>query len=543
MGFLSTVSTVSAPRMRASAGDYASGFFSGAPMEWAGALSAAGITVTPDLAMTLSAMYSGVTTIGMDLATLPAQMFKTRDDGGKDRVRGYSSGAGAGGIGGLAYMLRWAPNDYQTATEFFLGMVAQYLLRNKAYAEIVSGPPNGFVQQLLPRHPDRVFAERLPSGRVRYRLTEADGTPRYVTQDEMFVVRDLAMDGINGLSRVQYGANAIGSALATQRAAGSFFKKGMTASTVATYTGTMEDEDEAALHKSISRYAAGVENSFGLLLIPDDVKISNLSVDPNKAQMMLAQEWGVREVARLLHLPGHKLGIADSVSYNSQVQAALDYVISCLRPIAIAFEQAIQRDLILAKDTYFTEFKLEALMRGDFSTQAAYLDLMIRNRTIRPSEARLILNMNPDPALDKLSEGDFQPGRSSAGSSTTPSPQPAQSALSQRATLKAVQAVYDNARRCLRRERVAVEKLAKRHASDVEGWASGLREFYADQAVFVARDMRMPIAAARAYAGQHGSAFETQGIVLIEGDAGEQWERYEAEELAMLSLDDYKEAA
>ena len=524
-------------RLHADASTHRQAFWAGEPLPdpWVSSLSAAGVNVTPELSMTLSAMYAGVTIIGRDLATLPAQVFRHRDDGGKDRVSPYF-GAGidsSNGIRSLAYMLRWQPNIVQTATEFVLSMVAQYLLRGRAYAEIVSGP-TGFLEQLLPRHPDRVTPERLPSGRLRYRLSEA-GPPRYLTQDEMFTVRDLSLDGgLTSVSRIQYGAQSIGSALATQAAAGKFFKSGMTAAKIATYQGEMDPTDEAKLHASISRFAAGVDNSFGLALIPDHVTITNLGVEPEKAQMMAAQEWGVREVARLLGLPGHKLGIRDSVGYNSQVQSALEYVISCLRPIAVTFEQAIQRDLVLAKDAYFVEFQLAALLRGDFEAQANYLEKFIRSRIMRPSEARGILNMNPDPELDQLSARDFQPGQSGSRR-TEESDAPRRSA---RAEMKGLLAVHDHAVRCVRRERVAVEKLAKKHAADVSGWQSSLREFYADHAAFVAQTMRVSIEVARGYAAQHGSAFETRGAVIIDGEAGEQWERAEADELAVLALGD-----
>lgn len=538
MGFLRGISSIAAPaRMRADASGYQQAFFAGddLPNAWTSSLSAAGVNVTPELAMTLSAMYCGVTTIAYDLATLPAETRKYhQDDEGSDLIRGRAVDYLKGGISDLAYMLRWAPNDYQTATEFFVGHVAQWLLRGKAYAEIVDGP-RGFLAQLLPRHPDRVFPERLPNGNIRYKLIEANGKPRYLTQQEMHVVRDLSTDGLQSLSRVVYGAGALGSALAAERAAGKFFKSGMTAATVATYKGDMDEEDEKALHTSISRYAAGVENSFGLMLIPDDVTITNLGVEPEKAQMMLAREWGAREVARLLRMPPHKLMIAGTQTYASQVQSATDYVVGCLRPIAHTFEQAIQRDLILAKDTYFVRFKLAELLRGDPTALASYYEKAIQNRWMRPSEVRLEVDLNPDPALDKLSESDNQPGKSGG---PAPTAQPGQAPANSRATLKGMLAIHDNAIRCLRRERAAVEKLAKKHASNVDGWKAGLREFYGDHAAFVATTMRMSITMARGYAAQHGSIFETKGIVDIDGDAGEVWERYEADELCALALEE-----
>ena len=373
---------------------------------------------------------------------------------------------------------------------------------------------------------------------MRYKLTEASGQPRYVTQEEMLVVRDLSFDGgLTSTSRIQYGAQAIGSALASQQAQAKFFKSGMTAATVATYTGDLEPADEAALHASISRYAAGTENSFGLMLIPDDVKISSLSPDPQKAMMIESQEEGVRNVARLLHLPGSKLGLKDSVAYASAVQAALDYIVSCLRPIAVTFEQAFKRDLIIQKEFYEVVFKLEAMMRGDFSAQSEYLEKFIRSRVMRPSEARLILEMNPDKDLDRLSEQDFRPG-TSGGTGGQPQRQEKQDS-SARAQLKGTLALHDTAVRVLRRERHHVEALAKKHASDVEGWQAGLREFYAEHAGFVAREMRLDDETARAYAAQHGSQLEGNGIVIFTDG----FERAEADELCALALSEDRAVA
>lgn len=538
MGFLARVSSVATPaRVRAQVGDpFDDRYY--IPSLWASSLSAAGVSVTPELAMTLSAYFSGVTMISSDLATLPLQTFKRRDDGGKDLVRPiFGNGIDIGGIGGLAYKLRWQPNQIQTATEFLLSMWAQFLMRGWAYAEIVPGP-SGAIEQLLPRHPDRVQRARLPNGKLRYTLTGGPDGPRTLTQDQMFVVRDLSFDmGLTVVSRTEFGADAIGSALATQRAAAKFFKSGMTASMLATYTGDMEDEDEKALHQSISRFGAGVENSFGLMLVPDDVKISNLSINPEKAMMMESQEWGVREVARLLWLPVSKLGLKDGGGYGAQIQDALNYVISTLRPRAVTFEQAIQRDLIIAKDTYLSEFLLAALMRGDFSQQATYLTELIRSRVIRPSEARTILNMNPDADLDRLSEGDFRPG-TSGGAAV---PNGGQKALGDgsgfaamtRASLKATLVVHDNAVRCLRRERAAVERIATKNASDPDGWKTGLQEFYAEHAGFVAQTMRLPMSIARGYAGRHGSELVEHGVGWI-ADAWQQ--SYEADELTALAL-------
>jgi hypothetical protein len=207
----------------------------------------------------------------------------------------------------------------------------------------------------------------------------------------------------------------------------------------------------------------------------------------------------------------------------------------------VLFEQAVQRDLIMEKGTYFVEFMLDALMRGDPAARAAYFEKAIQNRWMRPSEVRLIENLNPDEKLDQLSESDHRPG--AAGGSAAQAPARQSGAMNGRVLLHSCLAVHDNAVRCLRRERAAVSKLAVKHANDPAAWQAGLREFYGEHAGFVAQTMRLPMTIARGYSAEHGSEFEAKGVVLIDGEAGGAWEREEADLLAGLAIDCGERAA
>jgi hypothetical protein len=354
-------------------------------------------------------------------------------------------------------------------------------------------------------------------------------------------------------SSVQFGANAIGSALAAERAAARFFRSGMTAAVIATYAGGQKDADEEGdLHAAISRYAAGVENAFGLLLVPDDIKIANLGVEPDKAQMMLAREWGVYEVARELRIHPSKLMVGGTTQAGkAEEQKETEHVSNCLRPIAYLFEQAIHSSLILVKDTYYVEFLLEAKFRGDMKARAEYYGKALEGPWMWPSEIRLKENMNPDEELDRLAKLRYRPGSPKGSPGTTPdegdqagSTEARGGGLSRRGQLRAVLAVHDNAIRCLRRERAAVVKLAKKHAADVEGWKAALRDFYGDHAAYVAERMRLAPVTARAYAAQHGSVLEANGAKdFLDDRAYEEYERYEADELCALALDDQRMAA
>lgn len=536
MGFFSGMSSVVAPaRVRTESGDPFAGLYGAyMPPEWYGSLSAAGISVTPELAMSLSAVYCAVTTISDDIATMPCHVLRyINDEGDKDRARNHP----------LAYLLRWQPNTWQTAKEFWTTIIGHYLLRNYAIAEIVPGV-RGAVDQLIPRHPDRVRQARLPNGRIRYRLLgsyERNGDPRFLTQDEAFVLRDLSFDGLQGLSRITYGANALGSAIAQERFTGAFYRKGITGSLVATLKGAeLDDEEEKRWHERITRYVGGAENAGGILFIDEDIDIKALGVEPEKAQLLGLKDFSVREVARLFKVPGHKLEAAQQTqAYAAREAANLEYLMGCLRPIIVGIEQAIQRDLIVAKETYFAEFLMEALLRGDLKARAQYYEAAIQNRWMWPSEVRRREGMNADPELDRLSMLDHRTGSARDGARGGRGNEARQVDEAQvgagrtaAAGVRATLLVYEAAQRVVRRELAEVGKLAKKHANDGAGWQRDLRAFYREHGAFVAQTMRLPAPIAQAYAEQHRSLLEAQGVGVAED-----WERLESEELAAMALE------
>jgi HK97 family phage portal protein len=531
MGFLSKVSTVAAPaRIRASTtGSGSDGWY--APDGWMLQLQNAGIAVTPELAMTLTAVYCAVTTIADDIATIPCHVYRYLDDrGDKERARSHP----------LSYLLRWQPNQWQTAVEFWRMMVGHFLLRGVAYAEIVPGQ-RGSVDQLIPRHPDRIEQVRLPNGRIQFIQREQSGGIRIITQAEMFVLRDLSGDGLNPFSRIRHGSRALGSAIAQELFTGAYFKKGATPGLLVTTKGQeLDEEDHATLHADIARFVAGAENAGGVFIMEDDLDIKELGVDPKKAELLGLKDYSVREVARLFKMPGHKLEASQQTqAYAAREQANLEYGIGCLRPILVCIEQAIQRDLITAKDSYFAEFLMEALFRGDMKSRAEYFSKAIVNRWMWPSEVRSREGMNADAELDQLSKSDHRAGAARDGQGSGDGASARRIGAS--ATLKATLVVHDAALRVLRREKDALKKLATKHASDGSKWQAELLTFYGQtHTPYVAETMRLTIAKAQAYTAQHQALVASKGVGVLEDT---HWERCEAEDLTALALEPDNAAA
>src|SRR5690606_36471136 len=109
-----------------------------------GAATAAGVSVSPETALTVAAVHACVRIIAGAVATLPLQLRRRIDD----RTREDASNDP------LWHLLRRRPNRWQTPSQFRRMMQTHLLLRGNAYAMIVRS--RGQVRELIPLQPDRV---------------------------------------------------------------------------------------------------------------------------------------------------------------------------------------------------------------------------------------------------------------------------------------------------------------------------------------------------------------------------------------------------
>jgi hypothetical protein len=210
-----------------------------------------------------------------------------------------------------------------------------------------------------------------------------------------------------------------------------------------------------------------------------------------------------------------------------------------LRPLAIAIEQALQRDLFeevtpddsARMDRYLAEFNFDALMRGDLTSRYNAYRTGIMSGFLTRNEARRKENLDPANGLDEFLRplnmaGDNGGTTNALASWLQPSPD-GQSYERYRASVLAVEA----AGRIVRRERAAIEKLAKHHANDPDGWEQGIRAFYADHAGFITESLRVSPDAAREYCGRQGCALLKRGVSALEA-----LDFRATEDLALLAL-------
>jgi HK97 family phage portal protein len=488
-----------------------------------GGYSSAGVRVTDGVAQTVAAFWQGCRLISQGIGGLPCHLYERLDKDRRQRVTGSTP------VGNLAYRLRWQPNQIQTAIGFW-GLTAMCTqVRGMFVAEKQPGPFTGGSDNLVPIHPDLVTRKRLPAGTLRYDVRDG-GATRHLSPDDVFVVDGATdWDGVTPMPLIRYAAQSLGTTIAADRYAGRFFKSGTANAMAVISKDELGPEGIQNLHASVTKYISGLENAFGVLPLEGDVDIKTIGVSPHDAQLILARQFGVEDVARWLNIPLHMLRFsnAGTGSYSSLEVFSAEFVTYTLRPIAIAIEQAIQRDLLIdplddrdygdpRRDRYFAEFNVDALMRGDLTSRYSAYRTGIMSGFLRRNEARVKENLDPADGLDEF----LTPMNMNDGAASNQFTDPATSRASgdgptyerYRASVLAAEA----AGRIVRKERAAVEKLAKQYADDPDGWEQGLRAFYADHAGFISETLRVPYDTAREYCGRQGCALLKAGVSALD---------------------------
>lgn len=521
-----------------------------APAGWAGAFSQAGIRVTPELAMTVSAVWFGTTFLSRNMGSLPCEMLRHTGPKAKQLAPEHP----------LASVVGLNPNITQDAFQYIEQGVGHLALRGNWYSKILAGP-RGFADQLVPLHPDLVTPGRLPSGRLQYTIRNIKGQPPDIlTQDEMFHVRGYSTDGVVGLSMIAYGANSLGVAIAQETYTGRFFKQGVSAAVAVEHPGVLGEVGGPNLRSSINAYLTGLENAGGVLILEEGAKLNKIGISPQDAQLLGMKDHSIREVARWFGLPSYLFSdMGKPPTYASSVQFAEDLARYTFRPLARRIEMAMRTQLILQPNLYSAEFNMAELLRGDIAARAAFYHMAILDGWMSRNEAREAENMNPEDGLDDFWEplnvrdasdpmltstssaalqpasddesdvaaharlGALEPSRLVAGSVVSAAP-----AQNIRATMLALEA----AGRVVRKEIAAVAKGAKDHASDPDGWSSFLTTFYADHARFVAETLHLPLSLAREYSARQGLRLTATGVSVLED-----FEATAGPELAILALE------
>lgn len=349
-----------------------------------------GALVTPDSAMRIAAYFACVEVLASGLAQVPCILYKAN---GKEKERATDEP--------LYTLLHDAPNQWQTAFEFWELMQVSAVTRGNAYAlkTVVAGE----VRELLPLSPDRVHVRQDASWNVWYDVSMPDGSLLTLNPDQIFHIPGLGFNGVTGLSVVQYHRETFGMATQLAKHGARLFKNGANIGGILEHPNKLTDEAAKRLRESFDERYAGAGNAHKTLLLEEGMKYAKTGMTAEEAQYLETRKFTRGEICSIFRVPPHMIGDLDRSTNNNIEQQSLEFVMYTMAPWYKRFEQRITKSLIPKKrrGELSAKFLVNALLRGDMAARSNLYRSGILSGWLTRNEAREFEDMNPIDGLDE----------------------------------------------------------------------------------------------------------------------------------------------
>lgn len=349
-----------------------------------GATTLSGASVSPETAMRVVAVYACVDVLSRSVAQTPMLLYRVQKDGSRVRIGDHK----------VATLMSRRPNGWQTPYEFKSMMQAHLCLRGNAYAYKID---IGGKLSLQPLHPDSVDVIQEDDTTLVYRVKLKSGGEAVLRSDQVLHLRGLSMDGIKGVSRIQYAREAVGLALTTEQHGARLFANGAQIGGVLEHPGKLSDEAAKRLRQNFDERYSGVNNSHKTLLLEEGMKFDKVGMTAEDAQFLESRKYQRGEIASLFGVPPHMIGDLEKATFSNIEHQGLEFVRNTLSPWFTCWGQAFERDLLTENESkdFEISFDPRILTQGDFKSRMDGYSIGIQSGVLSPNDARRLEGENP----------------------------------------------------------------------------------------------------------------------------------------------------
>ncbi len=297
-------------------------------------------------------------------------------------------------------MLHDQPNESVPAHRFWSTVTGNVLLWGNAFL-LKARDDTGLVNSLSRLDPSRMEIEYSEvSGQKRYTYTRQNSERVAYSEEQIIHIMDFSLDGIVGQSRISRCRDGIGKALARDRYEATFYGRG------ATLRGVIEHpqrlNDTVKLRESWTAVYGGARNAHQVAVLEEGAQFKPLSMSMEDMQFIQSAQLSLTDIAILFNLPpAHLGGSAAPLTYQTVESNGIWYATQTIAPVTHNISKTIERDRgVFPFPSWWPEFDLKALMRGDAKSRADFYKSMTEVNAILPSEIRSLEGLPPIEGID-----------------------------------------------------------------------------------------------------------------------------------------------
>lgn len=335
------------------------------------------VSMSPNKALQLSAVYRAVDLISNAVAMLPISLFSSGRRIDND----------------LSYLVNYEPNYISTHFQLFKLIMIDVLQKGNAFC-LVRRNSRDQIEELRYLNPATVtILYNENTNRKRFRLKDG----REYDDGDVLHFMNFTLDGVKGLSVLSSARHSLGIAYASENTASNYFEKGGAITGVLSGKTTYTNEQKEQIRTQWKEIMACEDG--GIAILGADMTFTPITVSAADAQLLETRHFNVEEIARFYGISPTLLGDLTKSSYATFEATSLDFLTNCLQPRLTNVEQELNRKLLLRKEKQELKmhfaFETEDLLRCTKTEMAQYYRDMINNGVMSVNEVRRKIDFEP----------------------------------------------------------------------------------------------------------------------------------------------------
>jgi len=233
-------------------------------------------------------------------------------------------------------------------------------------------------------NPDQVDVQWDDQGFRRYRINGAWWDSNLVHHLTGFMLPN----ALTGAGIIEYCRNALGIGIALDEMAGGFFKNGIMSAGIIGIDAPITTDEARSVAQQFAAKHGGVKNAGLPIVVGGGAKYTPLSLTPEDAQFLQSRQFQQGEIATLLGIPPHLLGMVDkTTSWGTGIEVqGRGFVDYTLRAYFTRLETLFTSWLTPGT---FADFVTDAITRADTDTRYKNYQRALTDGWMNKDEVRL----------------------------------------------------------------------------------------------------------------------------------------------------------
>ena len=378
--------------------------------DYGGGLTRSGVSIGPESALRVGAVFACRRVIAEDVAKMPRQLRQvTIDDDGRQKTRIVwpqvrPSSPTEERMASIARVLSFAPNEWMTPIQFFEWMVGTAVTQRAAYA--IPTWVGDRLEELLPLLPGAVSVQQSSDWEVEYLVNGYGDTWRLKPGQIVQLTGPVNQNLLDGYSVSSMAREAIGLAQAIEMSQAKFHKNDHRPSGILTSTEPLTEKLREAIRDQMMR-SYGPGGTGGVAVLDKGWDFKTLATTAADAQTLQNRDHQVSDICRFFRVFPQMIGHSGGLQgYGTFEQASANHVGHTLVPWVERLEQALMKGLLRPQDLlegYRIHVMVDSIDRGTFSDRVKAYESGVKV-FMTPNEVREREGLDPidDPAMNRV---------------------------------------------------------------------------------------------------------------------------------------------